>query len=54
MSDKKQKSQDDHEEEIPFDMYGFFSRKDVIALVIMILILLFYVVYQAFFTAEIV
>lgn len=49
MSDNKpQKKEDD----VTFDMYHFFSRKDVIALVIMILMLLAYVLYQVGFTPE--
>lgn len=49
MSDKEPKKQD---ENVTFDMYHFFSRKDVIALVIMILLLLAYVLYQVGFTPE--
>ena len=41
------------EDDVTFDMYHFFSRKDVIALVVMILLLLGYVLYQAGFTPEI-
>lgn len=52
MSDQKPK--DHKDEDVTFDMYHFFSRKDVIALVIMILLLLAYVLYQAFFGAEII
>ena len=36
MSDKEPEKQED---DVTFDMYHFFSRKDVIALVIMILML---------------
>ena len=50
MSEQKPDKKD---EDITFDMYHFFSRKDVIALVIMILLLLAYVMYQAFFIAEV-
>lgn len=49
MSDKDPQK---HDEDVTFDMYHFFSRKDVIALVIMILLLLAYVLYQAFFIPE--
>ena len=51
MSDQKPK--DHKDEDVTFDMYHFFSRKDVIALVIMILLLLAYVLYQAFFSIEV-
>ena len=50
MSD--QKTKDHKDENVTFDMYHFFSRKDVIALVIMILLLLAYVLYQVGFTPE--
>jgi len=43
---------DKKDEDVTFDMYHFFSRKDVIALVIMILLLLAYVLYQAGFKPE--
>lgn len=49
MSDQEPKKKD---ENVSFDMYHFFSRKDVIALVIMILLLLAYVLYQAGFAPE--
>lgn len=49
MSEQKNDNQDD---DVTFDMYHFFSRKDVIALVIMILLLLAYVLYQVGFTPD--
>ena len=52
MTDQKP---DNHKDEnVTFDMYHFFSRKDVIALVIMILLLLGYVLYQTLFKVEII
>ena len=51
MTDQNPKQKDD---DVTFDMYHFFSRKDVIALVIMILLLLAYVLYQAFFSIEVI
>ena len=53
MSDNDKKNEKHNEDEGgQFDMYHLFSRKDVVALVFMILLLLAYVVYQAFFTAQ--
>jgi len=52
MSDKEQKKEE-HEVLKTFDMYTLLSRKDVIALIIMILLLLVYVLYQAFFSAQV-
>lgn len=44
--DKKETKDDD--ENITFDIYHFFSRKDVILLIILILALLIYTLYHFF------
>ncbi len=51
MSDQKPK--DHKDDDVTFDMYHFFSRKDVVALVIMILMLLAYIIYQVGFIPEV-
>jgi quinol-cytochrome oxidoreductase complex cytochrome b subunit len=50
MSDK----QDKKDEDVTFDMYHFFSRKDVIALVIMMAFLLAIILFKAFFSPEVI
>jgi len=53
MSDQKPNEKKEEPEVLKtFDMYTLFSRKDVIALLIMIFLLLIYVLYQAFFSVE--
>ena len=50
MSDQEPKQKD---ENVSFDMYHFFSRKDVIALVIMMAFLLAIILYQVFLVPEV-
>jgi len=52
MDDKENKKEEEHEVLKTFDMYTLISRKDVIALIIMILLLLGIVLYEAFFSVE--
>lgn len=49
MTDKK-----DHKPLKRFDMYRFFSRKDVIAAILLILGLLLFMVYQMLFSNQVV
>ena len=54
MNDKPEKTETDEEEEIlrTFDMYHFFSRKDVILIIFLVLLLLVYVVFQTVFAPQ--
>ncbi len=49
MQDKKG---EDQEVLKTFDMYHFFSRKDVIAAIVFIVLLLAFLAYQAFFNVQ--
>lgn len=50
MSDNDQDQQDDLK---TFDMYHFFSRKDVILMVLFILLMLALIVFKAFFADQV-
>jgi len=54
MNDKPEKTETDEEEEIlrTFDMYHFFSRKDVILIIFLVLLLLVYIVFQTVFAPQ--
>ncbi len=54
MNDEPAKNETNEEEEVlhTFDMYHFFSRKDVLLAIILIVLLLAYVVFQSMFAPQ--
>lgn len=54
MNTEPEKQEREDEEEIlhTFDMYHFFSRKDVILIIFLLLVLLAYVVFQSVFAPQ--